>query len=1192
MKTPSRFRITVSAALVFLFSLCQTSIASTNCSLTVLQWDYSSGTPPTELSNIIAIASGAQHGLALTGDGLVHAWGGNNYGQATPPADLTNAIAISAGIGQSLALRNDGTVVGWGDNSYLQTAPPAGLSGVINVIAGGDFSFAIKSNGVLVGWGDNSYGELNVPPSATNVIQLACGLVHCVGLRSNGTAVAWGYNYDGEINVPADLSNVVAVAAGAFHSLCLKSDGTVVGWGYNYYGEATPPSGLSNVVAIAAGYYHSVALLKDGTVVEWGYSSGINPPIGLSGVVAISAGGFQTVGLTTGVTMPASVQAQIPSADEIDLSWQETSTDSSGFEVDRASDNGGTPGIWTPVALVGGETTSFRDTNAVSGQPNWYRIQAQSDCGNSLFTTPFAVTFRAPDAPTSLGAIIGSTSNEADFFWSGTPVGVNGFQIDRAADLAGSPGEWIQVGDVAEGFSPYFNFADTNVAANMTVWYRVRAYNGIGVSSNSDAVMLQLFAPSTPVLLAAADLGGVTLNFENLLTGYEGFRIERADDVGGVPGNWTQIYDTFSDLESNGQMVDTNTVIGAAYWYRAKAYNWIGESPYSAAVPVALSPPAAPSNLIATFGPPVILAWSNPVASITSVTIQRAADVGGNPGTWSQVARFPSAVTNFGDVTGSADTTYWYRVQASDAFGDSPYSVASNVHVPDGRFLRVMQWNVEKGLGNIANNSSAQAQAIARIVNFNHPDVLLLCEVDAQSGQTVAQNQAALNDWVTNNVPYFGNQPGTTFFTSVASMTDGFNRNATISRFPFVLDVTANDGLRGLHNLRIQISPAISLAIFHTDLKCCSDDCNRKQTEAAFDATVLTGFRNGLLLPYIYGGDLNEDEDNPECPLSASYLPITTIRQAGRFADFRPTTLDGQYHTWSSQSSAPFIRLDYIYSETNRLTPFGGYVFSAPVWLQHGLFDGPSTDSATASDHYCIVADYFIPDTHFVVTGSGPFNSSGVSGGPFTTPTRVCTLSNTSPNLISWSATNAAIWLGISNSSGLLPPGATTNVTLQLSTAANLLDPGTYNDIVTFLNLSNGSTFHVEATLSVSPTVFQAWQIQYFGSITNSAAAPLADPDGDGVSNGQEFLAGTNPTNSGSALRITSIRSISSGLRIDWQTAGMRTNVLQAAASVQGNYSNISPEIYISGNGDSVTNFIETGTFNATSRFYRVQVVP
>jgi PKD repeat protein len=64
------------------------------------------------------------------------------------------------------------------------------------------------------------------------------------------------------------------------------------------------------------------------------------------------------------------------------------------------------------------------------------------------------------------------------------------------------------------------------------------------------------------------------------------------------------------------------------------------------------------------------------------------------------------------------------------------------------------------------------------------------------------------------------------------------------------------------------------------------------------------------------------------------------------------------------------------------------------------------------------------------------------------------------------------------------------------------------------------STSQVNA-ISFSP--FNQWQIQYFGSTLNLAAAPTADPDGDGQDNMTEFIAGTNPTNGTSFWEIQAV---------------------------------------------------------------------
>src|SRR5205085_7734498 len=51
--------------------------------------------------------------------------------------------------------------------------------------------------------------------------------------------------------------------------------------------------------------------------------------------------------------------------------------------------------------------------------------------------------------------------------------------------------------------------------------------------------------------------------------------------------------------------------------------------------------------------------------------------------------------------------------------------------------------------------------------------------------------------------------------------------------------------------------------------------------------------------------------------------------------------------------------------------------------------------------------------------------------------------------------------------------------------------------------------------------IADAWEAQYFGSAsTNTASNALLDSDGDGMTNLDEYRAGTNPTNAASLLNI------------------------------------------------------------------------
>src|SRR5258706_7711983 len=81
-------------------------------------------------------------------------WGDNFYGQLNLPPGLTNVVTIASGFAHNLALRADGTVSAWGYNAFGQINVPPGLSGVRAVTAGFYHSLALKSNGTLVAWGN------------------------------------------------------------------------------------------------------------------------------------------------------------------------------------------------------------------------------------------------------------------------------------------------------------------------------------------------------------------------------------------------------------------------------------------------------------------------------------------------------------------------------------------------------------------------------------------------------------------------------------------------------------------------------------------------------------------------------------------------------------------------------------------------------------------------------------------------------------------------------------------------------------------------------------------------------------------------------------------------------------------------------------------------------------------------------
>jgi PKD repeat protein len=173
----------------------------------------------------------------------------------------------------------------------------------------------------------------------------------------------------------------------------------------------------------------------------------------------------------------------------------------------------------------------------------------------------------------------------------------------------------------------------------------------------------------------------------------------------------------------------------------------------------------------------------------------------------------------------------------------------------------------------------------------------------------------------------------------------------------------------------------------------------------------------------------------------------------------------------------------------------------------------------------------------------------------------------------------------------------TSTITTGGATVVHTYAAGTYTVTLAASNACSTSTI-VSNNLITVYTAFQAWQIQYFGSTTNPAAAANADPDGDGLSNLAEFLSGTDPTNSASGLHITYVTPSGSDVVVTWATAGGTTNVVQSTAGdgnggYSTNFTDLSGLIIITGSGDTSTNYTDVGgATNSPARYYRVRLAP
>jgi subtilisin family serine protease len=113
------------------------------------------------------------------------------------------------------------------------------------------------------------------------------------------------------------------------------------------------------------------------------------------------------------------------------------------------------------------------------------------------------------------------------------------------------------------------------------------------------------------------------------------------------------------------------------------------------------------------------------------------------------------------------------------------------------------------------------------------------------------------------------------------------------------------------------------------------------------------------------------------------------------------------------------------------------------------------------------------------------------------------------------------------------------------------------------------------------------WELQYFGHLTGTD--PNADADHDGMSNLAEWLAGTNPTNASSCLRLTAMPSINTNaFVVRWPSVAGKYYRLERATNLFNGFNSV-VRTNIAATAPTNTE-TDTAVLAGKTRFYRVGV--
>jgi len=370
--------------------------------------------------------------------------------------------------------------------------------------------------------------------------------------------------------------------------------------------------------------------------------------------------------LVAAPTAPSGLTVTPLSSSSLRVDWTDTSNNEDGFKLERSLDGSN----FTLIAAPGAGVTTYTDTGLAASTRYYYRVRSTNAGGDSApSNTGNALTFAAPPAAPSNLIATAMSSSSIGLTWDDNSATETGFKIERK--LLG--GAYAPVQTVAANVR---TFTDNGLAADTTYVYHVIATNlgGDSAASNEANAKTLPTTPTAPSGLTATPLSQtqIRLNWTDASNNETGFKIERSLD--GTTWN-----PAGTVAQNTTSYTDGGLTANTLYSYRVKATNAGGDSAPSNTAQARTNPvaPGNPTNLTATAlsQTSVSLNWTIGTGTETGFKLERKLE----GGTYAQIGTAPAGATSATDNGVSAGATYVYRIRATNAGGDSPYSNEATV---------------------------------------------------------------------------------------------------------------------------------------------------------------------------------------------------------------------------------------------------------------------------------------------------------------------------------------------------------------------------------------------------------------------------------------------------------------------------------------------------------------------------------
>ncbi|MDD5595735.1 MAG: fibronectin type III domain-containing protein, partial [Candidatus Omnitrophica bacterium] len=336
---------------------------------------------------------------------------------------------------------------------------------------------------------------------------------------------------------------------------------------------------------------------------------------------------------------------------------------------------------------------SYSDSGLTPNTKYYYLVFAYIGNSYSEYTNYGIVTTTpiVPAAPKNLTVVpipATGTTDQVKLDWQSDSTDVDEFLIELSYESATT--NYIQIGTAlgtARTISWYGRFPD-----NTTGYYRVRARNSVGLSGYSNVVSI-VTHNETDLPLAPTNLTVTVINANNLRLNWTNKTLTPATQIlveRGIDGtNFTQV-GSVNAVGTTQAYDDINVVPGKKYYYRVRAHNSIGNSPYTAVVN-ATTPSSiqAPTNLKADVWDyhSVRLIWNDDNNDEQGFEVWRSTTSGSGFTFAQNVPTYnsPVMVADVKDL--NPLTTYYFKVRAYNKNGIySDFSNQVSATTPDTPF--------------------------------------------------------------------------------------------------------------------------------------------------------------------------------------------------------------------------------------------------------------------------------------------------------------------------------------------------------------------------------------------------------------------------------------------------------------------------------------------------------------------------